>query len=132
MSIVKNRLPKSLRLYLKSEIDELFSSGNSIKNYPLNAVFKLVEADTGGIKVAFSVPKRIIKLASDRNLVKRRLREAYRLNSLETRNYFSSKGIMVHLLIVFNGKKSPDYVLLESKIILILQRLVKVYESGTD
>ena len=80
----------------------------------------------------FSVPRKKVKLASDRNLIKRRLREAYRLHNLEARNYFIASGIQLNLMIVFTGKMSPDYVLLETKIILILQRLVRDHEMGVE
>lgn len=132
MSIVSNRFPKSLRLHLKRDIDELFKSGLSIKVSSMIGVYKLFGNQPGVIKMAVSVPKKRVKLATDRNLIKRRIKEAYRLNSQPFRAYFEPLSINVHIIFIYTGKVSPDYASLESKIILILQRLVKAHEVGSN
>ncbi|MEG0601489.1 MAG: ribonuclease P protein component [Mucinivorans sp.] len=69
-------LPKSSRLSLRKEIDELFDQAQVIKVYPLRCSFCSAEHRS----VMVSVPKRIFHNAVDRNYLKRRMREAYRLN----------------------------------------------------
>lgn len=70
------RLPRSERLRSKKEIGQLFELGRSSSRKPLRVV--RVEGEANAILV--SVPKRLFKRAVDRNLLKRRIREAYRLN----------------------------------------------------
>lgn len=72
---------KEERLCSKKQFDRLFAEGTSFLVYPLKIVF--VETEIDGkypVKAAFSVSKRLFKRAVKRNLLKRRMREAYRLN----------------------------------------------------
>lgn len=71
--------PKSERLYKKKDIQELFDKGSSFYLYPFRVIVqRQPEQDTN--QVLFSVSKKNFKKAVDRNLIKRRMREAYRLN----------------------------------------------------
>lgn len=71
--------PKSERLYKKKDIQELFDKGSSFYLYPFRVIVqKQPTQDTN--QVLFSVSKKNFKRAVDRNLIKRRMREAYRLN----------------------------------------------------
>ena len=73
--------PKKEKLCSQKVIEELFSSGRSFIKYPLRIVFmpREEQPDTR-VKVLVSVSKRRFKRAYKRNLLKRRIREAYRLN----------------------------------------------------
>ena len=68
-------LTKSERLYLREEIRQLFESRSRFVCYPYRVVWRLEEP----LKVLISVPKRLIRHAVDRNTIKRRTREAWRL-----------------------------------------------------
>jgi ribonuclease P protein component len=72
---------KKEKLCSQKVIEELFSSGRSFIKYTLRVVFmpKEDQSDTH-VKVLVSVSKRRFKRAYKRNLLKRRIREAYRLN----------------------------------------------------
>src|SRR5687767_14371445 len=72
---------KHERLNKKKDIEALFASGKSFNLPPLRVLFKPnVDQSTLAHQLLFSVPARNFKRAVDRNLIKRRLREAYRLN----------------------------------------------------
>ena len=82
-SAERNFFPKSERLYLKNDIDNLFSNGQSFISYPLRIVYLPEPGDhstESGVSVLVSVPKRRIKLAVKRNRIKRLIRESFRLN----------------------------------------------------
>ena len=73
--------PRSERLSKEIWIRELFERGSSFYFHPFKVLY-LPHPDSGSTttQVLFSVPKRQFKRAVDRNTIKRRLREAYRLN----------------------------------------------------
>ena len=72
---------KAERLSRKKWIQELFDKGSSFTLYPFR-ILALPHPDPAASanQVMFSVPKRQFKSAVKRNTVKRRMREAYRLN----------------------------------------------------
>ena len=72
---------KEERLCNKKLIDELFHNGSSFLCYPFKVSWLLVDEPAQfPAQVLFSVSKKRYKRAVDRNLIKRRMREAYRLH----------------------------------------------------
>lgn len=77
----KFSLRKEERLSRDKWIKELFDKGSSFYFYPFKVLYLThPEQDFGFTQVLFSVSKRLHKTAVSRNRIKRRLREAYRLN----------------------------------------------------
>lgn len=74
-----NKFKKNEKLSNKKEIEALFASATAIKVTPLKILF-LVREDLDLPQVLISIPKRNFRKASARNLLKRRIREAYRIN----------------------------------------------------
>lgn len=72
---------KEERLYKEKIIQELFAKGSSFYLYPFKVYF-MQNPDTSSTthQVLISVSKKNFKRAVDRNSIKRRIREAYRLN----------------------------------------------------
>ena len=65
----------------KKNIDLLFLKGSNAICYPLKLIYLETEIDyVNPCQAMFVVPKRVFKRAHDRNKLKRRVREAYRLN----------------------------------------------------
>ena len=77
-------LPRSERLRSLKAIRRMFGEGRGGFVYPFRYIFladkKEGESEGRGIEVMFSVPKKFHKRANKRNLLKRRTREAYRMN----------------------------------------------------
>ena len=115
-----NTFKKSERLCSKKLIKELFNKGSSFYLSP----FKVYFLDTGLIDIPhqllFSVPKRNHKKAVDRNLLKRRMREAYRLNKSIVKN--ASPKLIAY---IYTHTDVLPFSQIEKKLIGTLQRLPK-------
>ncbi|RZJ71915.1 ribonuclease P protein component [Flavobacterium sp.] len=72
--------PKSEKLKSRKTIEKLFSEGKSVSKFPLRLVYVENPDEIETIQMGVSVSKRNFKKAVDRNIFKRQLREAYRLN----------------------------------------------------
>lgn len=111
--------PKEERLSGKKEIEELFKNGSSFYLHPF--VFRYLKSDALLVnKVLFSVPKKKFKRAVDRNLIKRRLKEAYRLNKYHLNN----SQHFYYLGFVYTEKEILSYADIEQKLIKTFQRFV--------
>tara|TARA_B110000046_G_C12913554_1_gene363915 strand:+ start:250 stop:627 length:378 start_codon:yes stop_codon:yes gene_type:complete len=121
---VKLTFKKSERLTSRKIIDAIFEEGSALKKYPILLKYYAVEfRDNEPLKVVICVPKRRIKNASDRNRIKRLMREAYRQNRMTFKEKIAAEGKSLALFFIYNGKENPDYATIEEKIKLILKEL---------
>jgi ribonuclease P protein component len=112
------RLPKNERLHAEKLIKELFNEGSSFFLYPVKVLFLKKEDLIGQPnQVLFSVSKKKIKKATDRNFIKRRLKEAYRLN----KQILPPDGIILGL--IFVGKAEMSFTEIQPKMIQVLNKL---------
>jgi ribonuclease P protein component len=116
---------KEERLCNKKLIDGLFHNGSSFLCYPYKASWVL--ADGGQefpVQIVFSVAKKRYKRAVDRNLVKRRMREAYRLNKqAQLYDVLNGAGKKLVLSISYIGKEISPYEFFEKKMLKLLTQL---------
>jgi len=70
---------KSHRIHSEKEREELFAQGSSLIEFPFKFVWSFAPADSFSSKLLVSVPKKRVRHAVDRNFVKRRIRETFRL-----------------------------------------------------
>ncbi len=116
----------------KIKLDLVFKEGNSITQFPIKCIFKKIDLEQNSekIQVGFSVPKRLFKKAVDRNLLKRRLREAYRRNKQILKDPIEQKDKQLLLFLIYLANKPLSYQDIEDKIVLILQELKEQYEQA--
>lgn len=115
---------KDERLHGKKNIERLFSEGQTFYVGPIKVYW--IERDYAGeypIRVLIAVSKRTIRHAVRRNLLKRRMREAYRINKCNFYNFLTSRGKQYDLGIVYIGRDLMQYHDIEKRIIQILKRL---------
>ena len=114
---------KEERLNSVKDIEYLFQS-SSFFVYPFKVFFFLSEETQQTLpKLLISVSKRNFKKAVDRNAVKRKTREVYRLNKHTLLQKNENTKLVLGLIYV--GKKVPDFHFSEKKLNLIFQRLIK-------
>jgi ribonuclease P protein component len=104
--------PRSQRLRLKREIDSLFANGEAFIAYPLRIIYLSVPEGTL-IKMLANVPKRRFKHAVRRNLLRRRIRESYRLRKDELFTHMSNRGEGLLLAYLYIGKEIEPYATID-------------------
>jgi ribonuclease P protein component len=113
--------PKSERLVHLNEIDALFKEGKSFSCSPLRILYR--PNTTGKIQVIITVSRKRFRRAVDRNVIKRKIREAYRLNKEILQSVSSSNSL--NIAFIFTGdQKNVDFYVIENSIITLMKRLV--------
>jgi ribonuclease P protein component len=118
----RHTLSKRERLHGKKDLDTLFRSGRALRVPPFRLLWASAVNDGTPVRVAFAVPKKNLKRATDRNLMKRRMREAYRKHKLPVQNSMAEAGAEAAVVFIFTGREAVPYNETEGKIILLLQR----------
>lgn len=133
---MRQKLPKTERLSSKKYIQELFSKGKAFTYFPYKVICLPLSTEqareVAGIpqgrektppvaQVLFSCSKRNFKKAVDRNAVKRRMREAYRLH----KHLLPADG---HFLIayIYIAREIFPYPFLEEKLKASFKRLENI------
>lgn len=128
-----NKFPKIEKLKSTKDIDGLFNGGKSIHEAPIRAIYKKkVDTSKVSLSVGVSVPKKLIKLAVNRNLLKRRIREAYRLNNHQLKQTLLTSEMQLNLMFVYGSKQILSYSEIEDKIKVILNRLNSMFGKSAE
>jgi ribonuclease P protein component len=112
------------RLCSKTAIDALFSGGKSKTQFPIKLIYKISEFESPfPIRAMFVVPKKKHKRANKRNIIKRRMREVYRLNKQTL--YDSFKIVKYDIMFVYLSTEESEYSLIEDKMKQLINQLVE-------
>ena len=133
-------LRKEERLNSKIAIGELFEHGESFIAYPLRFIYRstpVAQNNTDEKKVLpstvlISVSKRYFKRAVKRNLIKRQIREAYRLNKHPFISELSALNKTIEFGVLYVGKEVMSHQVIEKKMLIGLNRIVRAINEVTD
>ena len=116
---------KRERLTSSKSISLLFQQGQSRSSFPIRILYSVREEGDIQAKVAISVPKRLFKRAVDRNLLKRRIREAYRLNKRFFYTPLEEMNLKVNLVIQYQHKEILDFEPIKKGLLKALEKVAK-------
>ncbi len=125
MKIINETFNKSERLCSHKVISGLFENGNIFYNSLFKVVWSISPVKLQyPAQVAFSVSKRGFKLAVTRNLIKRRIREAYRKNKQILYDHLSSEEIQIVFIVIIRGNRIPEYQTVLKSINEVIEKLI--------
>jgi len=133
MICMSETFAKQERLIQKKLIHQLFIEGSTISAPSMRVRWLFQELNTScPVQILFSVPKAIIPKATRRNLLKRRMREAYRKHKFILYDSLASTGKGMILTIIYSSHEILSTKEIQEKIIVILQRLKRENEKASE
>lgn len=117
---------KEERLCSRQQIDELFTNGKRISARNIKLVYRITtEPNLANAQVMISVPKKSFKKAVHRNLLKRRIREAYRLNKPNLIEHLKRIDKHIVFAFLFTSPEIQEYKIIQTDVAELLNRLIK-------
>ena len=116
-------LPKGERLSSFGAIRRLLNEGRGGFIYPFRYIVYAEPAEEMEASLLFSTPKKFLKRANKRNKVRRRMREAYRLN--KELLLASENPRQIQAALIYSSKEVVDYKTIENATKRILEKLAE-------
>ena len=118
---------KEERLKSRKIIGQLFKEGQSFSSFPLRLVWVKTDipVEEYSFQMALTVPKRAFPKAAHRNLLRRRIREAYRLHKHILYDGVNTEEHRYALMFIYIAKETLDYDVIEKAMIKGIKRLIK-------
>lgn len=114
------------KLKSRKQIELLFAKGKSISAFPVKVFYLPVDhTPMHPVQVGVGVSARNFKKAVDRNTIKRRMREAYRLHKLPLHEHLVAQQKSVAVFILWIDKQMPTTSVLQDLMPAVIEKLIK-------
>ena len=120
------KLKKDEKLCSRTAVELLFGEGKSLMAFPLRAAYRLRPRGEHPVQFLISIPKKRIRHAVGRVTLRRRVREAYRLNRRELlQAALGDTGWGVDIAFVYLDSTLAPYSVINEKMISLLTRIAQ-------
>ena len=126
-----NRLYKYEKLCSRTAINNIFQGGKSAICYPLRAAFT-ISAENAPTKFLITIPKKKIRKAVKRVLLRRRVREAYRLNRNRLTPILNKQGKSIKVAFVYLSDEIADYDTINTKMQALMDKIIAIVEKENN
>ena len=117
-----------MKEHLKSKrvIEQVYANGASVTSYPMRAIFieQPVEEQEPTASILINVSKKRFRHAVDRNLVKRRIREAYRTSKHPFIEALENNGKKMAVAIIYIDNKHNSTAFIRKKMGKLLEGIL--------
>ncbi|MBE6310454.1 MAG: ribonuclease P protein component [Bacteroidales bacterium] len=126
-----NRLYKYEKLCSRTAINNIFQGGKSAICYPLRAAFT-ISAENAPTQFLITIPKKKIRKAVKRVLLRRRVREAYRLNRNRLTPILNKQGKSIKVAFVYLSDEIADYDTINTKMQALMDKIIAIVEKENN
>lgn len=118
-------LNKNERLKSKKTIDTLFQNGKAYFVFPFTIKYNFPEEpNREALQFGVSVPKRFFKKAVIRNKIKRRFREAYRIQKNILKEKLIAQNKQIAIMFIYTHQEIISYQEIENAVKKILEKMI--------
>ena len=139
-SSISFKFPKEERLRHRSLVDGIFHKGKSFFEFPFRVFWRVMSREDleknfsrevpqgiGRVQLLVTVPKKKRRKAVDRVKMRRRIREAYRLNkhmlleAVDSRPDISTLSVAI----IYSYDKNLEYKIVEEKVKVLMEKVIR-------
>lgn len=140
-------LRKGEKLRHRSLVEPLFREGKTLYEFPLRLTWRTLTTEEleqsfrnsvpeqiDSVQMLITVPKKKRRRAVDRVLMRRRIREAYRLNRLSLKQQLDADNDVrtLGMAIIYLHDKNLPYATIEAKMRILLNRVAQKLKAGQN